>query len=154
MRVFPSIDEISQKFGVSRSSLFKKCKKEGWHSERLHFPKKLAAKLSKQAIASSIKKAETIDTSILRIAAGGLQLVEEGLYKNRLQSTKGIKHLLGSATEDHRLAQEITAYLDIFTEAIIVKEAEKSFRKVMALVDEAAAVKSSKANHIKQQKQS
>ncbi len=82
VRIFPSIDELSQKFGVSRSSLFKKCQKEGWHSERLQFQKKLAAELSKQAIASSINKAETIDTSILRIAAKGLQLVEEKIYQN------------------------------------------------------------------------
>ena len=79
VRIFPSIDEMSQKFGVSRSSLFKKCQKEGWHSERLQFQKKLAAELAKQAIASSINKAETIDTSILRIAARGLQLVEDRL---------------------------------------------------------------------------
>ena len=82
VRVFPPVDELSQKFGVSLSSLFKKCQKEGWHSERLQFHKKLAAELSKQAIASSINKAETIDTSILRIAARGLQLVEEKLYLN------------------------------------------------------------------------
>ena len=54
VRVFPSIDELSQKFGVSRPSLLKKCQKEGRHSERLQFQKKLAAELSKQAIASSI----------------------------------------------------------------------------------------------------
>lgn len=77
VRIFPSIDNLSKKFAVSRSSLFKKCQKEGWHSERLQFQKQLAAELSKQAIASSINKAETIDTSILRIAARGLQLVEE-----------------------------------------------------------------------------
>ena len=82
MRVFPSVDELAKKFGVSRSSLFKKCQKEDWHSERLQFQKKLAAELSKQAIASSINKAETINTSILRIAVRELQLVEEKLYKN------------------------------------------------------------------------
>jgi len=37
---------------------------------------------SNLSIASSINKAETLDTSILRIAARGLQLVEERLYKN------------------------------------------------------------------------
>ena len=105
--VFPSVDELSQKFGVSRSSLFKKCQKEGWHSERLQFQKTLAAELSKQAIASSINKAETIDTSILRIAARGLQLVEERLYQNGSDlSATDIKHLLGSATEAHRLTQK------------------------------------------------
>ena len=79
VRLFPSVDDLSQKFGVSRSSLFKKCQKEGWHSERLQFQKKLAAELSKQAIASSINKVETIDSGILRIAARGLQLVEKKL---------------------------------------------------------------------------
>ena len=82
IRLFPSVDELAKKFGVSRSSLFRKCQKEDWHSERLQFQKKLAAELSKQAIASSINKAETIDTSILRIAVRELQLVEEKLYKN------------------------------------------------------------------------
>ena len=82
IRLFPSVDDLSQKFGVSRSSLFKKCQKEGWRSKRLQFQKKLAAELSKQEIASSISKAETIDTSILRIAAKGLQLVEEKLYQS------------------------------------------------------------------------
>ena len=62
VRLFPSVDNLSQKFGVSRSGVFKKCQKEGWHSERLQFQKKLAAELSKQAMASSINKAETIDT--------------------------------------------------------------------------------------------
>ena len=75
VKVFPSVDDLSQKLGVWRSSLFKKCQKEGWRSERLQFQKRLAAELSKQAIASSINKVETIDTSILRIAARGLQLV-------------------------------------------------------------------------------
>ena len=151
VRVFPSIDELSQKFGVSRSSLFKKCQKEGWHSERLQFQKTLAAELSKQAIASSINKAETIDTSILRIAARGLQLVEQRLYQNGSDlSATDIKHLLGSATEAHRLAQEITAHLDTFADDIIDEEAEKSFREVMSLLDEAAAIKSAKANHIRQ----
>ena len=69
IRLFPSFDELAKKFDVSLSSLFKKCQKEDWHSERLQFQKKLAAELSKQAIASSMNKAETIDTSILRIAA-------------------------------------------------------------------------------------
>ena len=122
VRVFPSIDELSQKFGVSRSSLFKKCQKEGWHSERLQFQKKRAAELSKQAIASSINKAETIDTSILWIAARGLQLVEERLYQNdshlHLFATE-IKHLIGRATEARRLTQKITSHLDTFADDII-----------------------------------
>ena len=151
MRVFPSVDELAKKFGVSRSSLFKKCQKEDWHSERLQFQKKLAAKLSKQAIASSINKAETIDTSILRIAVRELQLVEEKLYKNGSDmSATEIKHLLGSATEAPRLMQKITAHLDTFADDIIDEAAEKSFRQVMALLDEAAAIKSAKANHIRQ----
>ena len=152
VRIFPSIDNLSKKFAVSRSSLFKKCQKEGWHSERLQFQKQLAAELSKQAIASSINKAETIDTSILRIAARGLQLVEEKLNNAgmTLLSPTELKHLLGSATEAQRLTQEVTVHLDTFADDIIDEEAEKSFREVMALLDEAAAIKSAKANHISQ----
>ena len=82
VRIFPSIDDLSKKFAVSRSSLFKKCQKEDWYSERLQFQKQLAAELSKQTITSSINKAETIDTLILRRAAKGLQLVEKRLYKD------------------------------------------------------------------------
>ena len=151
IRIFPSIDDLSRKFGVSRSSLFKKCQKEGWHSERLQFQKKLAAELSKQAIASSINKAETIDSAILRIAARGLQLVEDKLNKDgSIISPTELKHLLGSATEAQRLTQEVTVHLDTFADEIIDEEAEKSFREVMALLDEAAAIKSAKANHIRQ----
>ena len=151
VRVFPSIDALSQKFAVSRSSLFKKCQKEGWHSERLQFQKQLAAELSKQAIASSINKAETIDNAILRIAARGLQLVEEKLNKDgTAMSPTELKHLLGSATEAQRLTQEVTVHLDTFADDIIDEEADKSFRQVMALLDEAAAIKSAKANHIRQ----
>ena len=151
VRVFPSVDELSQKFGVSRSSLFKKCQKEDWHSERLQFQKRLAAELSKQTIASSINKAETIDNAILRIAARGLQLVEEKLNKDGpVISATELKHLLGSATEAQRLTQEVTVHLDTFADEIIDEEAEKSFCEVMALLDEAAAIKSAKANHIRQ----
>lgn len=151
IRLFPSIDDLSRKFGVSRSSLFKKCQKEGWHSERRQFQKKLAAELSKQAIASSINKAETIDSAILRIAARGLQLVEDKLNKDgSVISATELKHLLGSATEAQKLTQEVTVHLDTFADEIIDEEAEKSFREVMALLDEAAAIKSAKANHIRQ----
>ena len=151
IRLFPSVDDLSKKFGVSRSSLFKKCQKEDWHSERLQFQNKLAAELSRQAIASSINKAETIDTSILRIAAKGLQLVEEKLnIEGMALSPAEIKHLLGSATEAQRLTQEVTIHLDTFADDIIDEEAEKSFREVMALLDEAAAIKSAKANHVRQ----
>ena len=151
VRIFPSIDDLSKKFAVSRSSLFKKCQKEDWHSERLQFQKQLAAELSKQTIASSINKAETIDTLILRIAARGLKLVEEKLNKNGSAiSPTELKHLLGSATEAQRLTQEVTVHLDTFADDIIDEEAEKSFHQVMALLDEAAAIKSAKANHIRQ----
>ena len=151
IRVFPSIDDLSKKFAVSRSSLFKKCTKEDWHSERLQFQKRLAAELSKQTIASSINKAETIDNAILRIAARGLQLVEEKLNKDGPEiSPTELKHLLGSATEAQRLTQEVTVHLDTFADDIIDEEAEKSFHQVMALLDEAAAIKSAKANHIRQ----
>ena len=99
VRIFPSIDNLSKKFAVSRSSLFKKCQKEDWHSERLQFQKQLAAELSKQAIASSINKAETIDAGILRIAARGLHLVEEKLNNegmtlvtNRAKTPPGKRH--------------------------------------------------------------
>ena len=87
----------------------------------------------------------------MRIAARGLQLVEERLYQNgsSLSATE-IKHLLGSAAEAHRLAQEITAHLDTFADDIIDQETEKSFHQVIALLDEAAAIKSTKANYIKQ----
>ena len=61
-----------------------------------------------------------------------------------------LKHLLGSATEAQRLTQEITVHLDTFADDIIDEEAEKSFREVMALLDEAAAIKSAKANHVRQ----
>ena len=151
VRIFPSIDDLSKKFAVSRSSLFKKCQKEDWHSERLQFQKQLAAELSKQAIASSINKAETIDNAILRIAARGLQLVEEKLNKDgQTMGAMEIKHLLLSATEAQRLTQEVTVHLDTFADDIIDEEAEKSFHQVMALLDEAAAIKSAKANHIRQ----
>ena len=87
----------------------------------------------------------------MRIAARGLQLVAERLYQNGSElSATEIKHLLASATEAHRLTQEITAHLDTFADDIIDEEAEKSFRQVMALLDEAAAIKSAKANHISQ----
>ena len=59
-----------------------------------------------------------------------------------------IKHLQRSATEAHRLAQEITAHLVTFADDIIDEKAERSFRQVMALLDKAAAIKSAKANHI------
>ena len=87
----------------------------------------------------------------MRIAARGLQLVEERLYENgsHLSATE-IKHLIGSATEAHRLTQEITTHLDTFADDIIDEEAEKSFRELMSLLDEAAAIKSAKANHIRQ----
>ena len=113
LRVFPSV-EVVQKFGFSRSSLFKKCRNEGWHLERVQFQKKLSAELSKQPIASSINKAETIDTSILNLAARRLQLVKERLYKNgRDLSAIEIKYLPEVAKEAHRLEQEITTYFDI-----------------------------------------
>ena len=151
VRIFPSIDNLSKKFAVSRSSLFKKCQKEGWHSERLQFQKQLAAELSKQAIASSINKAETIDTSILRIAARGLQLVEEKLNNAGMTlSPTELKHLLGSATEAQRLTQEVTVHLDTFADEIIDEETEKLFHEVMALLDEAAAIKSATTKHIRQ----
>ena len=65
-------------------------------------------------------------------------------------SATEIKHLLGSATEAHRLTQEITTQLDTFADDIIDEEVEQSFRQVMALLDKAAAIKSAKANHIRQ----
>ena len=43
-----------------------------------------------------------------------------------------------------------TTQLDTFADDIIDEEAEQSFRQVMALLDEAAAIKSAKANHIRQ----
>ena len=121
------------------------------YSERLQSQKKLLAKLSMQAIASWINKAETIDTSILRITARVLQLVEEKFYQNGsdVPATE-IKHLLESATEAHILTRQITANLDTSVDYFIVEEAEKSFRQVMTLLDEAAAIKSAKAYHIRQ----
>ena len=65
-------------------------------------------------------------------------------------SATELKHLLGSATEAQKLTQEVTVHLDTFADEIIDEEAEKSFREVMALLDEAAAIKSAKANHIRQ----
>ena len=151
VRIFPSIDELSEKFDISRSSLFKRSQKEDWHSERLQFQKKLAAELSKQAIASSINKAETIDKSILRIAARGLQLVEEKLNSNSIElSPTELKHLLGAATEAQRLSQDVTVHLDTFADEMIDEEGEKALRNVIAILDEAAAIKSSQANHIRQ----
>ena len=110
-----------------------------------------AAELSKQAIASSINKAETIDAGILRIAARGLQLIEAKLNNEGMAlSPTGLKHLLGSAAEAQRLTQEVTLHLDTFADDIIDEEAEKSFQEVMALLDKAAAIKSAEANHIRQ----
>ena len=87
----------------------------------------------------------------MRIAARGLQLVAERLYQNGSElSATEIKHLLGSATEAHRLVQEITEHLDTFADDIIDEETERSFRQVMALLYEAAAIKSAKASHIRQ----
>jgi len=155
VRIFPSIDELSKKYSVSRSSLFKRCQKEGWHAERLQFQKKLAAELSKQAIASSINKAETIDISILRVAARGLQLVEEKLNGDSIEvknTNPELKHLLGTATEAQRLAQDITVHLDTFADGIIDEEGEKALRNVIAILDEAAAIKSSQGTNIRQQR--
>ncbi len=74
----------------------------------------------------------------------------EALSKWIELSATEIKHLLGSAAEAHRLAREITAHLDTFADDIIDQETEKSFHQVIALLDEAAAIKSTKANYIKQ----
>ena len=60
VKVFASIDDVSQKFSVSQTSLFQKCQKEGGHLERHQSQKKLAAELSKQALASSINRAEQL----------------------------------------------------------------------------------------------
>ena len=87
----------------------------------------------------------------MRIAARGLQLVEDKLNKDgSVISATELKHLLGGATEAQKLTQEVTVHLDTFADDIIDEEAEKSFRQVMALLDEAAALKSAKAKHIRQ----
>ena len=65
-------------------------------------------------------------------------------------SATELKHLLGSATEAQRLTQEVTVHLDTFADDIIDEEADKSFREVMALLDEAAAIKSATTKHIRQ----
>ena len=56
----------------------------------------------------------------------------------------------GGCKEAQRLTQEVRVHLDTFADEIIDEEAEKSFREVMALLDQAAAIKSAKANHISQ----
>lgn len=57
------------------------------------------------------------------IATRGLQLIGERLFKNEQLSVTEIRHLLGTATEAHSLAQEITAPFDTFAGDIIVEEA-------------------------------
>ena len=70
----------------SKSTRKKIATQNGFCSE-----KKLTAELSKQAIASSINKAETIDAGILRIAARGLQLVEEKLNNDGVAFANRVK---------------------------------------------------------------
>ena len=78
-------------------------------------------------------------------------MIEEKLNnEGKAVSPRDLKHLLGRATEAQRLTQEVTVHLETFADDIIDEEAEKSFREVMALLDEAAAIKSAKANHIRQ----
>ena len=68
----------------------------------------------------------------------------QSFFLNRL------KQLSGSATEAHKLTQEITAHLNTFADEIIDEETEKLFHEVMALLDEAAAIKSATTKHIRQ----
>lgn len=65
----------------------------------------------------------TIDTLILGIATRGLQLVRKRLFENEQLFVTEIRHLLGTATEAHSLAQEITAPFDTLAGDIIVEEA-------------------------------
>jgi hypothetical protein len=44
----------------------------------------------------------------------------------------------------------VTVHLDTFADEIIDEAVEKSFQAVMAILDEAAAIKSNQANHIRQ----
>jgi hypothetical protein len=57
---------------------------------------------------------------------------------------------LGAATEAQRLSQDVTVHLDTFADEMIDEEGEKALRNVIAILDEAAAIKSSQANHIRQ----
>lgn len=150
-RKFASVDHLASKYALSRSTVFQWAQKEDWHGKRIVFQKKLAAELSRQAIASSINKAETIDTAILRVAARGLHLIEEKFDSdsNELSPTE-LKHLLGAAADAQRLTDTITAHLETFADQNIEEESEKALRGVIAILDEVAAIKSSQANHTRQ----
>ena len=66
-------------------------------------------------------------------------------------SPRELKHL-GAATEAQKLSQNVTVHLDTFADQNIEEESEKALQSVIAILDEAAAIKSSQANHIRQWK--
>jgi hypothetical protein len=88
-------------------------------------------------------------SSILRIAARGLQLVEEKLNSDCMFIANRVKAPLRSRHRGSETLSGCNCTFDTFADEIIDEGAEKSFQAVMAILDEATAIKNSQANHIR-----
>ena len=102
--ICPTLDDLCERHGCSKSTIKKKSASEKWQQERNLFGTKRNQRITEKKLDLLVEESVNIDNKALTIADKGLRIVEERLSKSDV-SNHDVMKLSNTAATFHRMGK-------------------------------------------------
>lgn len=95
-RAYPTLEELTEKFSVAKSTLYRVSQKEQWKIEKQKFQQELTDKLDKERVKNLAEESKRFDNTSINLAMALLGTVAQAIRKNSTEITRGRRGLIPS----------------------------------------------------------
>lgn len=154
---YPSIDSLVQRYGVSRTTLYRYSSKEDWQGQRNHVQTEIDERIRSQRLKDYVEHSNRLDDNALRLAQSLMAKVARKIRDDEAQlqadpdyegMTAGVMDRLASvvaqAQKIGKLALGEAQEISKVSANVAIPE---SFREIADELDAIAASKSQSGNH-------
>lgn len=103
-RIYPTLSDLVQHFGVSKATLYRRAKDQDWQKDKNRFQTELFSRREEDRLKLLVKEGEKLDTNSLQIAQAMLSRVGRRLHQAMQEETNNARAEALSTSELRELS--------------------------------------------------
>ena len=156
-RIYPTLSDLVDHFGVSRATLYRRAKEQEWQQEKNRFQTELFSRRESDRLKLLVKEGEKLDTNSLQIAQAMLSRVGRRLHQAMQEesnnqraealSTSELRELSHVAANAQKIGKLALGEAQEISKVSADVSAPESFGDLMGQLDEVKKQLSSGSSH-------
>ena len=156
-RVYPSIPDLADRYDVSKNSLYRASKSDGWQQEKNEAQSQIEEVRKEQIIKNLISEAEKLDNNSIKVSRGAIvaagRVVQEALQNGLGYSTGQItpndfSRVITAASNAQRIGKLALGEAQFISKVTTNVDIPDALREIIDELDEVRKSRTERASHI------